>query len=78
MSDPYHLRLELLKMAREMLEQDYFAEREKISSDWTIKVQTAERLSQTPPEHPGFPEYPDTNRIISKAKELNKFISDKN
>jgi len=77
MSDPYHLRLELLKMAREMLEQDYFGEREKISSDWTIKVQTAERAGQTPPEHPGFPEYPNSTAIIAKAKELNKFISER-
>jgi hypothetical protein len=77
MSDAYHLRLELLKMAREMLEQNYFAEREQISSDWAIKVQTAERLGETPPTHPGFPEYPHSSAIISKAKELNKFISER-
>ena len=77
MSDAFHLRLDLLKMAKEMLENDYFGEREKISSDWAIKVQTAEKLGQTPPEHPGFPDYPASSAIIAKAKELNKFISER-
>ena len=77
MSDAFHLRLDLLKMAKEMLEHDYFAEREKIASDWTIKVQTAERTGLTPPDHPGFPDYPASSAIITKAKELNKFISER-
>lgn len=72
---PFEIRLELLKMAKEMLENNYFGERERISSDWHIRVQTAERSGATPPEHPGFPPYPSEDKIIEKAKLLNVFVS---
>lgn len=77
MSDAYHLRLELLSMAKQMLENDYFGQREQISSNWSIEVQTAEKNGEVPPKHPTFPAYPSTDAIITKAKELNKFISER-
>lgn len=72
---PFEIRLELLKMAKEMLEQDYYADRERISSDWNAQVNIAERNHRTPPEHPGFPAYPSEKQIIEKASLLNAFIS---
>ena len=72
---PFEIRLELLKMAKEMLEQDYYAQREIISNDWQMKIETA-RLNQTEvPNHPGFPDYPNQDDIIRKAKSLNSFVS---
>lgn len=72
---PFEIRLELLKMAKEMLEQDYFGKREQISSDWNTKVSAALNNNETPPEHPMFPNYPSELEIIEKAQVLNSFIS---
>jgi hypothetical protein len=64
---PFEIRLELLKMAQNMLEQDYFGKRESISNDWQVKVENARHAGQNPPEHPGFPAYPTEADIIAKA-----------
>ena len=72
---PFEIRLELLKMAKEILEQDHFGKREQISSDWTVKVENARHAGATPPDHPGFPPYPTEVDIIAKATVLNGFVS---
>ena len=72
---PFEIRLELLKMAQNMLEQDYFGKRESISNDWQVKVDNARHAGQHPPEHPGFPAYPTEADIIAKAHTLNGFVS---
>jgi hypothetical protein len=73
---PFEIRLELLRMAKEMLEQDYFAKREQISSDWNSQITLAMNSnSSSLPAHPGFPEYPNELDIIQKAQVLNNFIS---
>jgi hypothetical protein len=72
---PFEIRLELLKMAKEMLEQDYHAQREKIISEWQIKVEASKINGGTIPEHPSFPPFPSENEIITKAQALNTFVS---
>lgn len=72
---PFEIRLELLKMAQSMLEQDYFGKRESISNDWQVKVDSARHAGQLPPDHPGFPSYPTEADIIAKAHTLNGFVS---
>jgi hypothetical protein len=72
---PFEIRLELLKMAKDMLAEDHFGRREQISSDWTVKVENARHAGQTPPDHPGFPTYPTEADIINKAQVLNGFVS---
>ena len=72
---PFEIRLELLKMAKEILEQDHYGKREQISSDWTVKVENARHAGATPPDHPGFPQYPTEAEIIIKAQTLNGFVS---
>ena len=73
---PFEIRLELLKMAKEMLEQDYYAKREQISSDWNSQITLAMNNNNSSlPVHPGFPDYPSEMDIIAKATVLNSFIS---
>lgn len=72
---PFEIRLDLLKMAQAMLEQDYYGKREQISNDWQVKVENARHAGSNPPEHPGFPPYPTENDIITKAQILNGFVS---
>jgi len=72
---PFEIRLELLKMAKDMLNDDYYGKREVISNDWSTKVESARHAGQTPPEHPGYPAYPSEAEIIAKAQVLNGFVS---
>ena len=72
---PFEIRLELLKMARDMLYDSYNAERDKITQDWNIKCDTAKTKGEVPPEHPALPSIPSEQDIISKATTLNSFVS---
>jgi hypothetical protein len=72
---PYEIRLELLKMAKEMLTDDYYGKREVISNEWSTKVEES-KINGTPsPQHPGFPPFPSEEEIIKKAEALNGFVS---
>jgi hypothetical protein len=73
---PFEIRLELLKMAKDMLESDYFGSREKISNEWSSKCEIARQHGHTElPPHPGYPAYPSESEIIAKATTLNGFVS---
>ena len=72
---PFEIRLELLKMAKDMLSDEYYGKRESISNDWSTKVESAKLNGGTIPDHPGFPPYPSENEIINKAQVLNGFVS---
>jgi hypothetical protein len=72
---PFEIRLELLKMAKDMLADEYFGKREQISNDWSTKVESAKLNGQPAPEHPGFPAFPSETDIITKAQVLNGFVS---
>lgn len=72
---PFEIRLELLKMAKDMLEQDYYAKREKVSNEFAVKCDIAKIHGQSVPDHPGFDPYPNEAEIIAKAQTLNGFVS---
>ena len=72
---PFEIRLELLKMARDMLYDSYHAERDRLQQDWHIKCDTARSKGEVQPEHPGLPTIPSEADIISKATSLNSFVS---
>lgn len=72
---PFEIRLELLKMAKDMLAEDYYGKRESIATDWGVKVEAAKINGEPIPSHPGFPNYPSEADIIAKARTLNEFVS---
>lgn len=72
---PFEIRLELLKMAKDMLSEEYYGKREVVSNDWQVKVESAKINGGTVPEHPGFPAYPNETEVIAKAAALNGFVS---
>jgi len=71
----YHIRLELLKMAKDMLTDDYYGKRELANNNWQTDVESARLKGEDLPKHPGFPEYPSEQQIIEKANQLNQFVS---
>ena len=72
---PFEIRLDLLKMAKDMLEQEYHAQREKIVTEWQIKVEASKINGNPIPDHPALPNYPSETEIITKAQALNVFVS---
>lgn len=72
---PFEIRLELLKMAKEMLEADYFSTKERLQTEWQIKVGRSNETNEPLPEHPAIPPFPTATDIIEKAKTLNTFVS---
>lgn len=78
----YEIRLELLKMAKEMLEQDWHAQREITQTAWEqevnlvqIKAQGRDSFVDKIPTAPTFKPFPTEEEIIKKAKVLNEFVA---
>jgi len=72
---PFEIRLELLKMAKELLLEDFNSSKERLINEWQVKVESAKLNGQAIPEHPAFPTYPTENEIINKAQALNGLVS---
>jgi hypothetical protein len=72
---PFEIRLELLKMAQGLLLEEYHSNKDRLTNEWHVKVESAKLNGQVIPEHPAFPTYPSENDIINKAQVLNGFVS---
>ena len=72
---PFEIRLELLKMARDMIYDEYNAQRDKISQEWNAQCDAAKAKGESPPTYPALPTIPSETDIISKAATLNGFVS---
>ena len=64
--NPYEVRLEVLKMAAGMLNDEYYGNRQVIDENFHTKVTTARENNTIPPEHPGFPDFPTEEKILEK------------
>lgn len=80
----YMIRLDLLKMAKEMLEQEWHAGREMVTRQWEQEVnlvQIRANVSDSPvesiPAQPTLKPFPTEAEIIVKATALNQFINTK-
>lgn len=72
---PFEIRLELLKMAKEMLAEEYYGKKEQVTQDWQVRVENARHAGSVPPDHPAMPTYPTEADIVAKAAALNGFVS---
>jgi hypothetical protein len=78
----YTIRLDLLKMAKELLEQDWHAHRDIVQNDYNNRVSLAFNLREHGeavdiPAMPTFKPFPSEDQIIAKARVLNEFINQK-
>lgn len=74
--NPFEVRLEVLKMAAGMLNDEYYGKRQVIDENWQTQVTTARGNNTIPSPHPGFPDFPSEDKILEKANKLYKFISE--
>jgi len=73
---PFEIRLELLKMAKEMLEQEYFQKTSAIDQKYGFQLEEAQRKGTAVPDREEVA-YPTEEQIIAKAETLNAFVSSK-
>lgn len=72
---PFEIRLELVKLAKEMLSEEYHSKRNLIEQEWNNDVHSAMNASCDPPKAPTLPDYFSEEDIIERAQRLNEFIS---
>lgn len=70
---PYEIRLELLKMAKDIISEDFYARREEASMNW--QTDQPEIRVQGNGTQLVLPNYPSVHEIIKKASVLNEFVS---
>lgn len=58
-----------------MISEEFHTNVSKINEDWRIKVEVAKLNGGEIPSHPGYSAYPSEKDIITKAQELNGFVS---
>ena len=68
---PYEIRLELLTLAKEILQAPIYEKRSQLVNEYHSKLTDANRDSLP---FPTLPDFPSTTAIVSKAEELKKFI----
>ena len=76
-SNGYLIRLEVLKMAKEMAEQDWHAKREIETQAYFNEVEQAKSKEASLPSKPQFDPFPTPETIKAKASELYSFITTK-
>ena len=72
---PFEIRLELLRMAKDLVLEQYTSDRDRLQQEWHVKVEAAKLNGQSIPDYPAYPTYPTEADIIKKAGELNGFVS---
>ena len=72
---PYEIRLELLKMAKDMLTDDYHTRRDALQQQWHTQVDAAKIAGTPSPDFPATPAFPTEEEIVKKAEALNQFVS---
>ena len=68
---PYEIRLELLTLAKEILETPIHQKRVALNDEYHSKLCDANRGTLP---YPTMPDFPSTTDVISKAEELKKFV----
>lgn len=74
---PYEIRLEILKIAKDLLVESFFQQREAERYVWETEVEMSKKDNKPLPFLKYTNSFPTEDQIIEKAKKLNDFISNK-
>jgi hypothetical protein len=67
---PFEIRLQLLEMAKDLLQQEYYIKKDIAMASWHAKLDSDKSVPS-----PQIGEFPTEEQIIEKAKKLNAFVS---
>ena len=68
---PYEIRLELLHLAREILQTPVIQSRDAKMQEYHSKLTDSNRTTAI---FPTLPDFPSSTDIVAKAEELKKFV----
>ena len=68
---PFEIRLELLKMAKDIVFEPVYQKRQTLVDEHHCKITDENRASLS---YPTLPDFPSSADIVAKAEELKKFI----
>jgi hypothetical protein len=68
---PYEIRLEILKMAKDMVFEPIYQKRQTLVDEYHCKLTDANRGVIA---YPTLPDFPSSTDIVAKAEELKKFV----
>lgn len=74
---PYEIRLEILKISKDLLTESFYQQREAERLSWEVETENARRDNKTLPFFKTSSSFPTEDQIIEKAKKLNDFVSNK-
>lgn len=74
-ANPFTIRLQLIQMAKDLLMEKYYADREYLLEQWRLNVEMAKANGGIPQGGPKLPDYPTELDILKKAEVLNQFVS---
>ena len=72
---PFEIRLELLKMSKDLLVSEFDSKKQSLVESWQTEVESAKIAGVTSPVYPTLPTFPTEKDIVSKAEALNNFVS---
>lgn len=72
---PFEIRLEILKMAKDLAEKQYQTAREAEIKNWEAQVEQAKQTGAVIPAYTPTVNYPDENDVVNRATALNVFVS---
>lgn len=72
---PFELRMDMLAMAKEILEKQFEINKEFAMKSWELAVDTANKAKESMPAMPAVPKYPTYDEIVELAKKMNSFVS---
>ena len=67
---PYEIRLEILKLANEVLSTPIHQRRDALIQEFHAKFDSDKHSA-----FPSLPDFPTTDTVIAEAEKLNKFVS---
>lgn len=74
-SNPFELRLEMLKMAKDYLDNQLTITRDAAMQSWHASVAFAEKMNQELPKMPELPKMYGIEEITKMAEQFNDFVS---
>lgn len=72
---PYEIRLEIMKISKDLLTESFYQQREAERIIWETETEIARKLNSSLPFLKYTSSFPTEDQIIEKAKKLNDFVS---
>lgn len=74
---PFELRLQMLQMAKDYLDQQYQITHNAMMNSWNVSVDFAQQMKSEIPQMPDIPKMYGIEEITKMAETFNDFVSGK-